>query len=80
MRRQRENRITQLELFSVGRMAWGSPITSEPAHDGVGALDAVKGSFFADPTSAPPGFAEFSQTHADPVRIRAEQTHSPRFR
>jgi hypothetical protein len=47
MRRQRENRITQLELFSVGRIAWGAPIFSEPAHDGVGALDGVTGTLLA---------------------------------
>jgi hypothetical protein len=30
VRRQRENRITRLELFFVGRIEWGAPISSEP--------------------------------------------------
>jgi hypothetical protein len=47
MRRGREDRITHLGLFSLGRIAWGAPISSEPAHDGVGALDGVTGTLLA---------------------------------
>jgi hypothetical protein len=36
MRRQRENRITRLELFFIGRTEWKAPVLSETTYDGPG--------------------------------------------